>query len=112
MKPTLVLSIALALVAGSLAPAFADDQAKIDATLGRLGRSCKNQVADKFSGVSMADIQVTVAASLKESLDSGAMGLKDLQKYGASFNWEVPSQRAAGSCEVNAKGKVTQFVGK
>lgn len=56
MKPTLVLSIALALVAGSLAPAFADDQAKIDATLGRLGRSCKNQVAEKFSGVALVQL--------------------------------------------------------
>ena len=112
MKTTLTLSMAAALVAGSINPALADDQAKIDATLSRLGTSCKNAVAAKFHGVSMADIEVTVGATLQQSLDSGSMGLKDLRQYGASYNWAVPSKKAEGSCEVNAKGKVTQFTGK
>ena len=112
MKSTLVLSITLALVAGSLAPVMADDQTKIDATLSRLGTSCKNKVAEQFPGVSMADIRVSVAATFKESLDSGAMGLKDLRKSGASYNWSVPGKQAEGSCEVNAKGRVTQFTGQ
>jgi hypothetical protein len=112
MKTTLILSMATALIAGSIGPVLADDQAKIDATLSRLGSSCKNTVASKLHGVSMADIQVTVAATLQQSLDSGAMGLKDLRQYGASYNWAVPSKKAEGSCEVNAKGKVTQFTGK
>ena len=112
MKTTLILSMAAALVAGAITPALADDQAKIDATLGRLGNSCKNTVAEKFPGVSMADIRVSVAATFQQSLDDGSMGLKDLRQYGASYNWAVPSKKADGSCEVNAKGKVTQFTGK
>lgn len=112
MKTTVMLCLAAALLAGSIVPVFADDQAKIDATLSRLGTSCKNKVAEQFPGVSVADIRVSVAASLQESLDSGAMGLKDLRQYGASYNWAVPSKKTEGSCEVNAKGKVTQFTGK
>jgi hypothetical protein len=112
MKTTLILSIAAALVAGSITPSFADDQAKIDATLGRLGKVCKDKLMTKFPGVPMSDLHVTVGATLKESLDGGSMGLKDLQKSGASYNWEVPSKKASGYCNVNAKGKITEFTGK
>lgn len=113
MKTAIVLSLAAGLAAGSITPSFAgDDQAKIDATLSRLGVSCKNAVAAKHPGVPMADINVTVAATFQQSLDSGDMGLKDLRQYGASYNWTVASKKASGSCEVNAKGKVTQFTGK
>ncbi len=112
MRSTLALSLAAALLVGSISSALADDQAKIQATLSRLGSSCKNTVAVKFPGVSMADIHVTVAATFQQSLDDGSMGLKDLRKYGASYNWTVPAKNAEGSCEVNARGRVTQFVGK
>jgi hypothetical protein len=57
----------------------------------------------------MADVNITVGATLKESLDSGAMSLKDLQKSGASYNWEVPGKKKAGYCNVDSKGKVTEF---
>ena len=90
----------------------ADDQAKIDATLGRLGKVCKDKLMTRYPGVPMSDLRVTVAATLKESLDSGDMGLKDLQQYGASYNWEVPPKKASGNCDVDAKGKITQFTGK
>ena len=112
MKTTLILCMAAALVAGSIAPSFADDQAKIDATLERLGKVCKNKLAVKFPGVPMSDLHVTVGATLQQSLDSGEMGLKDLQKSGASYNWEVPTKKAEGYCDVNGKGKITQFAGK
>ena len=111
MTSALTLGMAAALVAGSITAALAGDQASIDATLRRLGASCKNTVAAKFPGVSMADIQVSVAATFQQSLDDGSMTLKDLRKYGASYNWAVPGKKAEGSCEVNAKGKVTQFIG-
>ena len=112
MKTTLMLSLAAALVAGSVTPAFADDQAKIDATLGRLGKVCKVKLLAKVPGVPMSDLHVTVAATLQQSLDSGDMSLKDLQKFGASYNWEVPSKKASGNCDVSAKGKITQFTGQ
>lgn len=112
MKTTLILSMTAALVAGSVNPALADDQANIDATLSRLGTSCKNAVAATFHGVSMADIRVSVAATFQQGLDDGSIGLKDLRQDGASYNWTVPSKKADGSCEINAKGRVTQFTGK
>ena len=112
MKNALIISITAALALGSLAPAYADDQAKIDATIGRLGKVCKDKLMAKFPGVPNSDLHVTVAATLQQSLDNGEMGLKDLQKYGASYNWEVPPKKASGLCEVNAKGKITQFPGQ
>ncbi|MFN5745543.1 MAG: hypothetical protein ACK443_05575 [Methylococcaceae bacterium] len=112
MKNTLILGIAACLVAGSITPSLADEQAKIDATLGRLGKVCKDKLMTKFPGVPMSDLHVTVAATLQESLDSGSMTLKDLKQYGANYNWEVPSRKAEGFCDVDAKGKVTQFSGK
>ena len=106
MKSTLILGLATALITGSINPSFAD--AQVDATLGRLGKVCKDKLMTKFKGVPMSDLHVTVGATLKESLDNGSMTLEDLQKSGASFNVEVPG-KGAGYCDVNAKGKITQF---
>lgn len=110
MKAALILGLATALVTGSISPVFAD--AKVDASLGRLGKVCKDKLMSKYPGVPMSDLHVTVGATLKESLDNGSMGLKDLQKSGASFNVDVPG-KGSGYCNVNAKGKITQFtIGK
>ncbi len=106
MKATLILGLATALVAGSISPSFAD--AKVDATLGRLGKVCKDKLMTKFPGVPMSDLHVTVGATLQESLDNGSMSLDDLQQSGASFNVEVPG-KGSGYCDVNAKGKITQY---
>jgi hypothetical protein len=110
VKAALILGLSTAIVAGCISPAFAD--AKADATLSRLGKVCKDRLMTKFPGVPMSDLHVTVGATVKESLDNGSMTLKDLQKSGASFNVEVPG-KGAGYCNVNAKGKITQFtIGK
>ena len=106
MKTVLILGITTLLLAGSINPAFAD--AKVDATLARLGKVCKDKLMTQFKGVPMSDLHVTVGATLQESLDNGSMTLKDLQKSGASFNIEVPG-KGAGYCDLNAKGKITQF---
>lgn len=106
MKNTFAISLVATLVAGSVTPAFAD--AQVDATLGRLGKACKDKLMTQFKGLPMSDLHVTVGATLKESLDNGSMSIKDLQKSGASFNVEVPG-KGAGYCDVTAKGKITQF---
>jgi hypothetical protein len=105
MKTTLILSLAAALIAGSIVPAVADDQAKIDATLGRLGKVCKDKLMVKYPGVPMSDLHVTVAATLKQDLDSGAMGLKDLQQYGASYNWSCAPQEGLGLLRCRCEGQ-------
>jgi hypothetical protein len=106
VKAILNLCLAAALVTGTVSPSFAD--AQVDATLGRLGKVCKDKLMNKVKGVPMSDLHVTVGATLKESLDNGSMTLKDLQKSGASFNVEVPG-KGEGYCNVNAKGRITQF---
>ena len=111
MKKLTLLLVGLTLSMGTMSAAWADEDAKIQATLGRLATACKNKVAMKYK-VSQAEANVQVAATLQESLDSGAMGLKDLREYGASYNWSVASKKASGSCDVDAKGKITQFTAK
>lgn len=49
MKATFVIGLVTALSASSLSPAFAD--AKADATLGRLGKACKERLMGQFPGV-------------------------------------------------------------
>jgi len=96
--------------ASLITPASANESAKIEAHLGAWGRNCKNEVATKFGGdVSMADISVTVGATLQQSIDSGEMTLKDLETDGASYNWEIAKKKMAGYCNTNGKGKVTEF---
>lgn len=107
MKKTLIISLTALLTAGSVTPAFADPQ--VDAILGHLGKVCKDKLMTKFPGVSMADLHVTVGATLQESLNNGSMSLKDLQKDGASYNVEVPGKHLSGYCNVSGKGKITDL---
>jgi hypothetical protein len=95
------------LMATSIAPSFADDAAKIQATSGRLGKVCKDKLMTSFKGVPMSDLHVNLGATLQQSLDSGEMTLADIQKDGLSFDVEVPG-KGAGYCNVNGKGKITQ----
>lgn len=109
MKTLSIVALVSLLAITPLSVANAGDDAKIKATVGRLGKVCKDKLMKKYAGVPMAELNVSLSASLQESFDSGAMGLKDLKQYGATFNWEVPPKKARGSCDVDAKGKITQF---
>jgi hypothetical protein len=106
MKATWIMGLVTVLTTASITPVLAD--AKVDATLGRLGKVCKDRLMTKFPGVPMSDLHVTVGATLQESLDNGSMTLKDLQESGASFNVEVPG-KGSGYCDVSGKGKITQY---
>lgn len=109
MKIPFIFALVTILATATFPTAHADEDAKIKATIGRLGKTCKDKLMMKYAGVPMAQLNVSLSASLQESLDSGAMGLKDLKQYGATFNWEVPPKNAKGTCDVNGKGKITQF---
>ena len=87
-------------------PANAD--AKTEAIIGKLGVVCKNKVLDQFD-VPNSDINVRLGATLQQDIDSGEMTAKDLKEYGASFDWSVSGKEAKGYCNVNGKGKVTEF---
>lgn len=81
---------------------------KTEAVIGKLGVACKNRVLEQFD-VPNSDITVRLGATLQPEIDSGAMTAKDLNKYGASFNWSVSGKNASGYCNVNGKGKVDEF---
>ncbi|MFN9175167.1 MAG: hypothetical protein ACK58N_11860 [Synechocystis sp.] len=101
--------LALTGVNGIVQPASADDDAKINARIAAGGKSCKNEVATRVGkGVSMADIQVELGATLQESINAGEMSLKDVER-GLSYNWTVTKKKSFGSCDTDGKGKVTDF---
>jgi hypothetical protein len=35
--------------------------------------------------------------------------MADIKKYGMSFNWEIRGKKINGYCNVNGKGKITEF---
>jgi hypothetical protein len=107
MKKMIRLALFGFLMASAIAPSFADDAAKIQATIGRLGKVCKDKLMTSFKGVPMSDLHVNLGATLQQSIDSGEITLADIQKDGLSFDVEVPG-KGAGYCNVNGKGKITQ----
>jgi len=99
-------TLSLAVVSsGGLAPARAD---QMSATVGRLGQICKMRVVDQFD-VPMSDAGVRLGASLQQSIDAGDITMNDVKRSGLSFNWEIRGKRINGYCNVNAKGKITEF---
>ena len=101
--------ISLGLTAGLFtvisAPALAN---KLDAVSQRLGNACKLRVVEQFD-VSMAEARISLGATLKQSLDSGAMTMKDVKASGLSFNWAVDGKTAKGYCNVNYDGTVNEL---
>jgi hypothetical protein len=92
------LTFSLPAVAGS----------ETEAVIGKLGLGCKNRVLEQFD-VPNSDITVRLGATLQQDIDSGAMTVADLEKDGASFNWEVSGKNASGYCNVDGSGTITEF---
>lgn len=104
------LAVLVSVNVAAIKPAIANDDAKIEARIGAWGRNCKNEVAARLgSDVSMADITVTLSETTQSSINSGDMTLKDLDKYGVIYNWEVPTKKVSGFCGTDGKGKVNDF---
>jgi hypothetical protein len=57
----------------------------------------------------MSDALVNLGATEQQSLDQGNTSLSDIKKYGLSFNWEIRDKKISGYCNVNGKGKITEF---
>ena len=95
---------------GSSHASGSGDDAKIEARVGRWGKNCKNKVAEQFD-VPMSDIQVSVGATMQQSIDAGEMTLNEIERYGLSFNWEVNSRykSANGYCNTDGDGNVVEF---
>lgn len=104
-----VAAALLTCTAASVAPAArADDDAKIYARVAAWATACKNRVAVTYPKSTMADISVELGATLKQSIDAGQTTLKDVQKYGLSYNWTF--KKHSGYCNTDGQGNVTEFV--
>lgn len=106
-KLPLIAALALTLPAMVPSVARADDDAKIQAMVQRLGGICKTQASAR-NGVPMSDVRVDLAAMLKESIDSGETTLKDIKKYGLMYNYKLKRNGVVlhGSCDVEANGTI------
>jgi hypothetical protein len=66
------------------------------------------RVVEQFD-VPMSDALVTIGATEKQSMDEGTTTLADIKKTGMSYNWEIRGKTISGYCNVNGKGKITEF---
>lgn len=72
------------------------------------GKTCKMRVVQQFD-VPMSDAVVNLGASDQQGLDDGSTSLADLKKYGLSYSWNIRGKNVSGYCNVNGKGKITEF---
>jgi len=97
---------------GMAAQAQTGDDAKIEARVGSWGRNCKSALAEKFKAKTMADVEVSLAASLRASIDAGETTLADLQRSGLSFDFRVhhvPGKDPEGYCNTDGQGNVDEI---
>jgi hypothetical protein len=102
---------ALAFAFGIFASLSFTAQAKAQTASGLIsawGKTCKMRVVDQFD-VPMSDALVNIGATEKQSIDDGSTSLADIKKNGMSYNWEIRGKNVSGYCNVNGKGKITEF---
>jgi len=100
--------------AAAPAPARANEQAQIDARIESWGRNCKNAIIEKYGNarMSMADVDVSLGATLKQSIDAGQITLADINRGGLSYNFTARHAKGkdpTGSCDTNGQGMVTNL---
>ena len=86
--------------------------ARNEARVGAWGRNCKNALAEKFAAKSMADVEVSLSASLRASIDAGEITLADINRSGLSFDYRVhhvPGKDPEGYCNTDGKGNVEEI---
>ena len=72
------------------------------------GKTCKMRVVEQFDAP-MSDALVNLGATEQQSINEGTTSLADIKKDGLSFNWEIRGKKINGYCNVNGKGKITEF---
>jgi len=72
------------------------------------GKTCKMKVVEQFD-VPMSDAVVNIGATEQQSINEGNTSLSDIKKLGMSYNWEIRGKKISGYCNVNGKGKITEF---
>lgn len=72
------------------------------------GKTCKMRVVEQFD-VPMSDAVVNLGATEQQGIDEGSISLADIKANGLSFNWKIRGKKVEGYCNVNGKGKITEF---
>jgi hypothetical protein len=72
------------------------------------GKTCKMRVVEQFD-VPMSDAAVNLGATDQQGIDDGSTSLADVKKYGLSYSWNIRGKKVSGYCNVNGKGKITEF---
>lgn len=114
LTATLATTLAATGCLSLIAPAAhaADDDAKIEARVGAWGRNCKSAIAEKFKAKSMADVEVSLGASLRASIDAGEISLADIKRDGLIYNFRVhhlPGKDPEGYCNTDGQGNVEEI---
>ena len=100
-------SLGALMASASLMPSPASAQTTAGLT-SSWGKTCKMRVVEQFD-VPMSDAVVSLGATEKQGIDDGSMTKADVKKNGLSFNWEIRGKKISGYCNVNGKGKITEF---
>ncbi len=93
----------------------AGDRDQINARIESDGRSCKTAILAKYglgSKMSMADVEVTLGATLRQSIDTGKISLADIQRSGLDYNFTTHHAKGKdpiGTCATNGQGEVIKI---
>ncbi len=99
---------------GGAAIAPANEKAEINTRIESWGRNCKNAIIEKYGNakMTMADVDVSLGATLKQSIDAGQITLADINRSGLSYNFTARHAKGkdpTGSCDTNGQGMVTNL---
>lgn len=91
-----------------------NEQANINARIETWGRNCKNAIIEKHGNprMSMADVDVTLDASLKQKIDAGQITLADINRRGLSCNFTARHAKGkdpVGLCRTDAEGTMIRL---
>jgi len=93
----------------------AGDRDQINARIESDGRTCKTAILSKYgtgSKMSMADVEVTLGATLRQSIDAGKFTLADIQRSGLDYNFNAHHAKGKdpiGTCTTNGQGNVIRI---
>jgi hypothetical protein len=93
----------------------AGDRDQINARIESDGRTCKTAILSKYgtgSKMSMADVEVTLGATLRQSIDAGKISLADIQRSGLDYNFNAHHAKGKdpiGTCATDGQGNVIKI---
>ena len=93
----------------------AGDRDQINTRIESDGRNCKSAILAKYgdgSKMSMADVNVTLGASLRQSIDAGKTSLADINRSGLDYNFTTRHAKGKdpiGTCATDGQGTVIKI---